>query len=68
MDIFISVLVPPPSLSTRSAMGADDESIVNVSVVNMFTKNTNQTESTISAIIKKAVTNDNDMKDYGGKY
>lgn len=49
-------------------MGADDESIVNVSVVNMFTKNTNQTESTISAIIKKAVTNDNDMKDYGGKY
>ncbi|XP_057620627.1 mucin-13 [Chionomys nivalis] len=53
-----------PSLSTRSAMRAADETIVNVSVVNMFHENTNQNESTISAIIKKAVTNDTDMRNY----
>ncbi|XP_075821866.1 mucin-13-like [Microtus pennsylvanicus] len=65
--IIIKVSVSP-SQSTRSAMRAAAETIVNVSVVNMFNKNTNQNENTISAIIKEAVTNDTDMENYTEEY
>ncbi|KAL6064658.1 hypothetical protein STEG23_025585 [Scotinomys teguina] len=62
----IILKVSDSPLSARSAMRAAEKTVY-VSVVNMFGENTAQNESTISAVIKKAIENNANITGYSGQ-